>query len=108
MNEQYMVIDIAGTIERLHLPEAMIQNLIKKTLDSDMLENANQAFLAGDLAQAQQAIHTIKGTAANVGLAGLSQLALEIELKIKENQYLDFTLFKVMQEVWSTLKNNNS
>lgn len=105
MKDEYLVIDVAGTVERLHTNEEMVNKLIKMTLDSNMLEDAIKAFSEGNLEEAQRAIHTIKGTAANSALAGLSALALEIELKIKEDSYLDHEALEVMKQVWAELKN---
>lgn len=104
MKEKYMEVDIQGTSERLHMGVDMINNLIKMSLNGDMLENALASFENRNIEDAKRAIHTIKGTAANVGLIGLSNLALEIELKLKEEEYFDFELLKVLEEVWKELK----
>ena len=104
MKAEYKEINIEGTVERLHTTEEMVKKLIKMSLESDMLEQAEKAFANGTLEEAQRAIHTIKGTAANTGLDGLSKLALEIETKIKENEFLDLELLDVMKTVWAELK----
>lgn len=104
MKEVYKEININETIERLHTTEEMVNKLIKMTLESDMLEKTEQAFSSGNLEDARREIHNIKGTAANSGLTGLSKLALEIETKIKENNYLDLELLEIMKEVWGELK----
>lgn len=104
MKEKYMEIDIQGTIERLHMDENIIKNLIKMTLNGDMLDNLKNSFNNNNLEEAKHSIHTIKGTAANVGLTGLSNLALEIELKLKDNEYFDFELLNILDEVWHELK----
>lgn len=104
MKEKYMEVDIEGTVERLKIAESMIKNLIKMTLTGDMLENAKSSFANNNLEDAKRTIHTIKGTAANVGLNGLSNLALEIEIKLKDDEYFDFELLRVMEEVWNDLK----
>lgn len=104
MKENYMEMDIQGTVERLHIDEKMINTLIKMTLNGDMLDNAKSSYASNNLEDAKRAIHTIKGTAANVGLNGLSNLALEMELKLKENEDFDFELLGILEEVWKELK----
>jgi len=104
MKENYLDVSIQEAIDRLHSNEDMMTRLIKMTLNGDMLIQAEQAFADANMEVAQRAIHTIKGTAANVGLSGLSRLALEIETKIKTEAYLDFEALNVMKEVWADLK----
>lgn len=105
MNKDYRKIDIEEASERLHMDADFIGKLIKRFLDSDMLENAEKAFTEANTEEARLEIHSIKGTAANVGLAGLSELALDIETKIKEDGYLDFELLNLMKAIWNELKN---
>ena len=104
MNEDYEKIDIKDARERLQIDEISIKKLITMFLDSDMLEKAEEAFTKANVDEAKMAIHSIKGTAANVGIVGLSDLASKIELKIKENEYLDFELLSMMKEIWQKLK----
>ncbi len=104
MNEDYKKVDIAEAAERLHLDRAIVGNLMKKFLNSDAVDKAEAAFNASDTGAARLAIHSIKGTAANVGAVGLSKLALEIETKIKENGTLDFELLNLMKDIWNELK----
>lgn len=104
MNEEYKKIDIGEASERLHLDKSIIEGLTKKFLNSDAVEKAENAFNESNIEDARLAIHSIKGTAANIGAFGLSKLALEIETKIKENEYLDFELLNIMKEVWTELK----
>ncbi|MDR1759175.1 MAG: Hpt domain-containing protein [Fibrobacter sp.] len=104
MSEDYRKIDMAEAAGRLHLDKAIIERLMKKFLDSDVMEKAEKAFGESNVEEARLAIHSIKGTAANLGATGLSKLALDIETKIKENGTLDSDLLKLMKEIWSELK----
>jgi len=103
MNEEYRKVEIEEASERLGMGNDFIERLIKKFLESDMLDNASQAFASANVADAKIAIHTIKGAAANIGLTGLSKLALDIETPIKEREYLDLDLFNLMKRVWGEL-----
>jgi len=103
MNEEYRKVEIEEAAERLGMGEDFIKKLIVKFLESDMLEKAKKAFNECNVTEAKIAIHTIKGAAANVGLTGLSKLALDIEMPIKEKGYLDVDLFNLMKKVWGEL-----
>lgn len=61
-------------------------------------------MLGRDIEASRIAIHSIKGAAANIGLTGISKLALEIENKIKENQYLDTEMLGLMRTIWEELQ----
>ena len=102
--DNYKEINIKETVDRLHTTEETVKDMIKKTLEDNLLEQAKKAFSNGNIEEAKTAIHSIKGTAATVGLNGLSRLALEIELKIKENAYLDFEMLNIMEKIWNELK----
>lgn len=60
------------------------------------VEQAKEACLAGDAPVAIRAFHTLKGTAASVGLVLLQELALTCELQAKAHD-LDFCLAQVPQ-----------
>ena len=104
MHEDYMKIDAEEASERLKIDQSIVKMLIKKFLDSDLLEKAEKAFEEANIEEARLAVHSIKGSAANVGVTGLSKLALEMETKIKENEYLDFEALNIMKKVWNDLK----
>jgi len=103
--EEYKKVDVEEAMERLHMDRSFIERLMKKFLDSDILEKTEKAFSENNVEEAKLQIHSIKGTSANVGLIGLHKLALEIEAKIKENEVLDDKLLSLMRSIWNELKN---
>lgn len=102
--EQYYEVNIEEAITRLGLSRDFIDKLIKKFFESDMLTKADEAFAAKDLEEAKLQIHSIKGTSANLGFIGLHKLALDIETKMKEQQYFDTESFELMKKIWTELK----
>ena len=104
MKKKYKKIDVREAAERLYKEPAEMKNLIKEFLNDDILEKAEKAFAENNLEEARLEMHTIRGAATNIGLPGLGKLAFKIEKKIKEDEYLDFKLLKLMRKIWDELK----
>ena len=102
--DQYNEVNLEEAITRLGLSEDFLNRLIKKFFESDILSSAEEAFKKRKLEEARLHIHSIKGTSANLGFIGLHKLALDIETKIKEQQYLDAEAFELMKKIWAELK----
>ena len=100
MNNKYNEIEIEGAIKRLGVNKEFLVKLINKFLKGEMLEKLEKSFKESNIEEAKIVIHSIKGTSANIGLTGLSNLALDMEEKIKEG-YLDLEMLETMKNLWN-------
>ena len=105
--EEYKKVNFDEAVARLGLSKEFLNKLINKFFDGDLLQKTEDSFNAKDMEGAKLNIHTIKGTGANLGFVGLYELALNIEIKMKEEQ-LDFEQFELLKQVWVELKEKYS
>ena len=76
MKEEYSQVNIEEAAERLQLDKVFIEELMKKFLDGNALENAEKAFAEGNLEEAKNAVHLIKGTSSNLGAVRIKQAGI--------------------------------
>lgn len=72
-------------LRRLMAPEAF-QVVLESFLDRSRIHmgNAERCLAEGDLEKLKFTVHSLKGSSANIGLTGLSQLCASLEKQIKQ------------------------
>lgn len=85
-------VDIEDIATQLDFDTEDVEMLLEVFLESSMesLEQMNEAVKSNDYTALYQCAHGIKGSAANIILKDIAQLAKEIELNAKENNPLDY------------------
>jgi len=76
-------IDMADGVKRVMNNTKLYVKLLAKFRDDTKLDDIETALAAGDLEKARNAVHTLKGIAANLSLAELFKQSLELETQIK-------------------------
>jgi HPt (histidine-containing phosphotransfer) domain-containing protein len=100
-------------LRRLMAPEAFVELLESFLARTRIhLSNAERCLVDSDLEKLKFTIHTLKGSSANVGVAGLSQLCSELEKQLKQGNDIESvsprlkaicTEFEVSQQLLSEL-----
>ena len=77
-------------LRRLMEPEAF-RTVLESFLDRSRIHvgNAQRCLVEGDLEKLKFTVHSIKGSGANVGLAGLAQLCADLEKQIKQGENIE-------------------
>ncbi len=77
--------------------------LLNMFFEEESIKQITRALSDGDGLLARQRAHRFKGTAANLGLAGLEKLAAAIEKSAAEDPGQAQNLARQLQENWSAL-----
>ena len=78
-----MYIDFADGIKRVMNNTKLYVRLLTVFKNDTNLDALDAALAAGDMEKARDAIHTLKGVAANLSLTELYKQSLELEIQIK-------------------------
>jgi len=98
LREHY--IDIEDALQRIGGNMDLYVRLLTKFTDSDNITSLENAINTGTIEDATQKAHTLKGTAANLSLKRIAEVALELEQKLKSD--LDFTdSFITLKQVYN-------
>jgi HPt (histidine-containing phosphotransfer) domain-containing protein len=84
MADAVVYLDIADGVKRVMNNTKLYIKLLAKFKDEISLDNLDAALAAGNMEEAQNAAHTVKGVAGNLSLAELFKQCLELEHQIKE------------------------
>ena len=68
-------IEYSKGLERFMGNDALYQKFLGKFLNDSSFDEFCQALKAGDISQAEKAVHTLKGTAGNLSIMTVYQLA---------------------------------
>ncbi len=93
-------VDYEAAVARLAGNEALYCELLKMFFEEDLLGRLNGALKAADMHAAVLNAHSLKGTAANLGLNGLSSAAAKVEqaLRIGSHAEAETTFFALKKE----------
>jgi len=73
-------IDTNAGLETCNNKKELYLRLLKKFIDeAEFIDSYKQAIHKGDLETAERLVHTLKGTAGNIGAFGIQQAALELQ-----------------------------
>ena len=113
MADEVVYIDFDDGVKRVMNNSKLYVKLLTKFKTDTRLDDLEAAIAAGELEKARNAIHTIKGVAANLSLAELHKQSLALENQIKagaaEPAQLDTvrTAFaKTLQEIDKVITEN--
>ena len=76
-------IDYKEGLQRVMNSKNLYHRLLKSFKDGSLVSALLTALQANDLKEMERAAHTVKGTAANLGLKELFELSLALETEIK-------------------------
>jgi len=76
-------VDMADGVKRVMNNAKLYVKLIAKFRDDTKTDDIEAALAAGDMEKARNAVHTLKGVAANLSLVELFKQSLELEGQIK-------------------------
>ena len=94
MEEKYKKIDVQEAAKRLYMNDIEIEELIKKFLNSGMLEKVVKAFESNNIEEAELEIHTIKGAAANIGVVRIERISNGNREENKRKRIFRFYIIK--------------
>jgi len=83
MANDAIYVNLADGVKRVMNNAKLYIKLLTKFRDENNLNDIETALAAGDLGEAQKAVHTVKGVAANLSLTELFNQSLELENQIK-------------------------
>ena len=113
MADDAVYIDFTDGVKRVMNNTKLYVKLLTKFKNDTKLDDLEAAFTAGEMEKARNAVHTIKGVAANLSLAELHKQSLALENQIKagaaEPTQLDTvrTAFaKTLQEIDKVITEN--
>jgi len=93
-------IDIDDALQRIGGNMDLYIRLLTKFTDSDNITPLEEALNTGEIEEATQKAHTIKGTASNLSLKKIAEVALELEQKLKSG--FDYTdSFITLKQVYN-------
>lgn len=78
--------NLQAALGRLNGMEALYGRLLKKFIDDPTFQELKEAVKAEDLKAIETKAHTLKGTAANLGLDSLSEKSHEIVCAVREGR----------------------
>ena len=92
------LIDVDGALGRFGGNATIFKMLLKKFAASTYYNDLVEAIAAGDLVSAEHAAHTIKGTAGNLSLTPLFEIAtlLDQQLKVQTDYIEPFEQLRVI------------
>jgi len=76
-------IDVQDGLKRVMNNMKLYVKLLGKFKEDQNIKNAESTLAAGDLPNAQIAVHTLKGLSANLSLVELNKQVIELEAQIK-------------------------
>ena len=83
MANDVVYVNFAEGVKRVMNNTKLYVKLLTKFRDDTKLSDIETAIAAADLEKAQNAVHTVKGVAANLSLTELFTQSLELESQIK-------------------------
>jgi HPt (histidine-containing phosphotransfer) domain-containing protein len=83
MADDVIYIDFADGVKRVMNNTKLYVKFLTKFKNDTRLDDIDAAIAAGDMEKARNAVHTIKGLAANLSLAELYKQSLALETQIK-------------------------
>jgi len=113
MAEGIVYIDMADGVKRVMNNTKLYVKLLTKFKDDTKTDDIEAALAAGDMEKARNAVHTLKGVAANLSLVELFKQSLELETQIKagavnpaQMETLKTVFTATMQEVSKVIAEN--
>jgi len=104
MADEIVYVDIADGAKRIMNNTQLYIKLLTKFRNNNNLDDLDAAFTAGDMEKAKNAVHTIKGIAANLSLSELYKQSLELELQVKNDTAVTAQLETVKSVFTATLQ----
>jgi len=105
--------DLQGTLDRLGGSSALLEKLLVKYLDDKAMSDLCLAMENKDCENAFRAVHTMKGTALNLGFSELAKVSSELteilragDLENSFDKYLDTK--KAYEKVVCAIKNDGN
>lgn len=99
-------ITVGGNVDSVlqRLPSVgMIKKFLLKFVDDPFYGQLKKAFYEGDIPTAFRAAHTIKGTAANLGLADLAKVSSDLTEQLRNADRLpDESYLKAVDEAYKS------
>jgi HPt (histidine-containing phosphotransfer) domain-containing protein len=83
MADNIVYVDMADGVKRVMNNVKLYIKLLAKFRDDTKSDDIEAALAAGDMDKARDAVHTLKGVAANLSLIELFKQSLELETQIK-------------------------
>jgi histidine phosphotransfer protein HptB len=83
MADNIVYVDMADGVKRVMNNTKLYVKLLAKFRDDTKADDIETALAAGDMEKARNAVHTLKGVAANLSLMELFKQSLELETQIK-------------------------
>jgi len=83
MANDIIYVDMADGVKRVMNNTKLYVKLLTKFRDDTKADDIEAALAAGDMEKARNAVHTLKGVAANLSLVELFKQSLELETQIK-------------------------
>jgi len=83
MADNIVYVDMADGVKRVMNNVKLYVKLLTKFRDDTKADDIETALAAGDMEKARNAVHTLKGVAANLSLVELFKQSLELETQIK-------------------------
>jgi two-component system sensor histidine kinase/response regulator len=83
MADNIVYVDMADGVKRVMNNTKLYVKLLTKFRDDTKADDIEAALAAGEMEKARNAVHTLKGVAANLSLAELFKQSLELETQIK-------------------------
>jgi two-component system sensor histidine kinase/response regulator len=83
MADNIVYVDVADGMKRVMNNLKLYVRLLAKFRDDTKADDIETALAAGDMEKARNAVHTLKGVAANLSLVELFKQSLELETQIK-------------------------
>ena len=98
-------IDYDSGLERFMGNEALYEKFLLKFLSDASYQNFVDAMEAGDMPQAERAVHTMKGTAGNLSLDPLfyASDAMVKAIRTKQSQEKLQEIYKDVQETYQSI-----
>jgi HPt (histidine-containing phosphotransfer) domain-containing protein len=86
MADDIVYIDISDGVKRVKKKKKLYIRLLTKFREENSFAALEAATAAGDMEKAQEAVHTLKGVAANLSLSELFKQCLKLESQIKARE----------------------
>jgi HPt (histidine-containing phosphotransfer) domain-containing protein len=104
IDEKYKVVDLESAMFRLELSNETLTRLNRKFLSGSLIKQLDEAFFKDDFEGCRLHLHTLKGSAANLGMSGLSLFAATLEAKLKNGEPITRKDMKDLMVLWQELK----
>lgn len=98
-------IDLSSALSRFAGNKALYVKFLKKFIDDPTFSKLAAAISENNLAETERSAHTLKGVAANLGLAPLSQHCGALVQAVRDEQPSSIpSLFALCQQEYETIK----